>query len=288
MAKKENKEEQLTENQQFAAYNPDIDKLFDEVSRNDDSYSDTLSKYLKSIRDYKVMDKVDELEVAKQSKTDQQAFETLVNCNLRYVISIAKKYRYSGVPFEDLIQEGNKGLTEAARKFDYTKGYRLISYADSYIKKYILNCIRQNNLTHIPEDKYSLMIDIKKYCDEYRLENGNVPTNEEIATKFSLNNNEVEALLTSDSYVSLSEVLFDDEAKELENVIGLQQANSNILGYLENLTDFEKDIVISYLGLDGHKQMTFEEIGEVYGITKQAVSQRYRKIINKLKDEFYE
>ena len=205
-----------------------------------------LNSYFKEIQNYTPLTRRAENKLAEKiKKGDERALQKLVQSNLKFVITIAKQYRNTGVSFSDLISEGNVGLIKAARKFDETKGVKFISYAVWWIRASIQECV----------DNY------KKH-------------NEFFADEFVFNKQ------SEVNYEYTSDVINSEFEAEM---IDAQSRNASIETLMETLERREIRILALYFGLYGNKERTLDEIGEEMGLTKERVRQIKDKAIIKLK-----
>jgi len=252
---------------------------------------DGLSIYLKDVRKHNVIVHDKEIELAKRiERGDESAIEELVTANLRFVITVAKDYQNQGVPLADLISEGNCGLVIAAKKFDYTKGYRFISYAVWWVKQAILQSLNDNSRTvRLPANMINKMSKVRKEIEKFERENQRPPTTHEIeyiqvprctslSTPINEDGDELANMLSDDIFGAPDKV--EDEDNTLKK--HLERA-------MESLTHREKDIVNCYFGIYG-ESMTLEGIGDEYDLTKERIRQikeaAIRKIRNNVGDIF--
>jgi len=252
---------------------------------------DCMSLYLKDVRKHNIVTPEIEVELAKRIQGgDTNAIEELVTANLRFVIAVAKDYQNQGVPLADLISEGNYGLITAAKRFDYTKGYRFISYAVWWVKQAILQSLNDNSRTvRLPANMINKMSKIKKEIDKFEKENQRQPTYDEVeylhiprcsslSAPINDEGDELGSMISDDIFGS------PDEGHDEEDTLKhhLEQAMST-------LSLREKDIINCYFGIFGEK-MTLESIGDEHDLTKERIRQikeaAIRKIRNNVGDIF--
>jgi len=258
----------------------------------------SLHRYLKEISAYPLIDRDDEVRLAKRiHRGDAQALEELVRANLRFVVYVAKKYQNQGVPLADLISEGNLGLIRAAHKFDETRGIKFISYAVWWIRQAILQCLaEQSQIFRVPLNRAGALHRIKKGKSELLQELGREPTVAELAEELDLSRDEVrQGLRLSQSHLSLEAPLTPDEDSRLLDYLPDQTSaateeeayedalKETIEDTLSTLKVREAKIVRLYYGLDGQEPMTLEEIGSLLGITRERVRQIKEKALDRLR-----
>ena len=252
---------------------------------------DCMSLYLKDVRKHNIVTPQVEIELAKRiQEGDEDAIEELVTANLRFVIAIAKDYQNQGVPLADLISEGNCGLIIAAKRFDYTKGDRFISYAVWWVKQAILQSLNDNSRTvRLPANMINKMSKVKKEIEKFERENHRQPSYDEVEYLHipkcsSLNSpineegDELGSMLSDDIFGSPDEGHDEDDTLKHH----LEKAMST-------LSLREKDIINCYFGIFGEK-MTLESIGDEHDLTKERIRQikeaAIRKIRNNVGDIF--
>ena len=252
-----------------------------------------IREYLREVNNFELLTKEQEIEYATNKEYDK-----LVNANLRLVVSIAKKYKGRGVPFIDLIQEGNMGLMYAAPKFDIEKGFRFSTFATYWIKQYIGRAIaNQARTVRMPVHMFTAISKMNGAIRELTLELGEEPTDEEIAKKLGIELKEVTNMRTiAQNIVSLEAKVGDDgDGTELEDLIGDETAEDPyvmaeksalkdmIKNILATLEDREADIIKKRFGIDG-EPMTLEQVSQVYGLTKERIRQIENKGLKKLRN----
>ena len=258
----------------------------------------SLDQYLREISQYPLINRDDEIDLAIRIRTGEaEALDKLVRSNLRFVVSVAKKYQNQGVSLSDLINEGNLGLIRAAHKFDETKGIKFISYAVWWIRQAILQALaEQSRIVRVPLNRAGTLHRIGKRSSALQQELGREPTVEEIAEGMDISEEEVAKTLSiSQSHLSLDAPMTPGEDNKLldylpdtlnptpdEETFGhaLTESIERVLGTLK---EREAKILRLYFGLDGKEPMTLEEIGSLLGITRERVRQIKEKALSRLR-----
>ena len=263
------------------------------------AYDDgSLDQYLREIAQYPLLKREDEVELAERiHKGDEEALDKLVRSNLRFVVSVAKKYQNQGVALADLINEGNLGLIRAAHKFDETKGIKFISYAVWWIRQAILQALaEQSRIVRVPLNRAGTLHRIGKRSSALLQELGREPTVEEIAEGLDISEDEVAKTMSiSQSHLSLDAPLTPGEDNKLLDYLPDTQhqgpddqtferaLTDTIEAVLGTLKEREAKILRLYYGLDGSEPMTLEEIGALLGITRERVRQIKEKALARLR-----
>ena len=262
----------------------------------------SIDQYFKEIGRVKLLTSEEEIELAKKIKSgDLIAREQLINANLRFVVSVAKQYQNKGVLLLDLINEGNIGLIHAVETFDETKGFRFISYAVYWIRQSILAALTEySHMIHIPFNQYYLHSRVKKIFDEEKAK-GKEVTEDEVAKILEIDIQDVtDALKQSDIIgytVSLSNTLSsDDEKGTLIDVVENKNVKSPDSALMEEsmrkdlskilskvLDDREKQVICMNYGLGDFEAMSFQEISDRMGLTKECIRQVKEKAMRKLR-----
>ena len=258
----------------------------------------SLDQYLREISKYPLLKREDEVELAQKiHKADEEALDKLVRSNLRFVVSVAKKYQNQGVSLSDLINEGNLGLIRAAHKFDETKGIKFISYAVWWIRQAILQALaEQSRIVRVPLNRAGTLHRIGKRSAALQQELGREPTIEEIAEGMDIPRDEVAKTLSiSRSHLSLDAPLTPGEDNKLLDYLPDDQSpgpdeetferalSNSIEEVLRTLKEREAKILRLYFGLDSNEAMTLEEIGGLLGITRERVRQIKEKALARLR-----
>ena len=259
--------------------------------------SASLDKYLQEIGKEELITVEEEVELAQRiRKGDQEALEKLTKANLRFVVSVAKQYQNQGLSLPDLINEGNLGLIKAAEKFDETRGFKFISYAVWWIRQSILQALaEQSRIVRLPLNQVGSLNKINKAFGRFEQENERVPSPEELADMLDIPKEKVsDTLRVSGRHVSVDAPLADGEDNNLLDVLvnadspnadrGLinESLATEVDRALDTLTDREKDIIKYFFGI-GCSEMTLEEIGEKFGLTRERVRQIKEKAIRRLR-----
>jgi RNA polymerase primary sigma factor len=258
----------------------------------------SISWYLEQINKIPLLNREEENRLAKAAKAgNEEAKDNLIKANLRFVVTIAKKYQTSGISLLDLINEGNMGLIKAAEKFDPDRGYHFISYAIWWIRQAIILAISQKtSLIRLPVNR---TVDIQKIEKVHRkLENqlGREPTAAEISAELDMDDDEVDYLRSiSQEYVSLDSSLGDSEEMSVLSTMedfGTESPDKKVLDeslkdalnlVLETLTESERDILKMRFGLNGKKPMSLQQIGDKFNLSKERIRQIEKKAIRRLR-----
>ena len=258
----------------------------------------SLDQYLREISQYPLITRDDEVDLAQRIRGGcHESLDKLVRSNLRFVVSVAKKYQNQGVSLSDLINEGNLGLIRAAHKFDETKGIKFISYAVWWIRQAILQALaEQSRIVRVPLNRAGTLHRIGKRSSALQQELGREPTVEEIAEGMDISREEVAKTLSiSQSHLSLDAPLTPGEDNKLLDYLPDTQnagpdeetferaLTDSIEAVLSTLKDREARILRLYFGLDGKEPMTLEEIGSMMGITRERVRQIKEKALARLR-----
>ena len=259
--------------------------------------SASLDKYLQEIGKEDLITVEEEVERAQRiKKGDQEALEKLTKANLRFVVSVAKQYQNQGLSLPDLINEGNLGLIKAAEKFDETRGFKFISYAVWWIRQSILQALaEQSRIVRLPLNQVGSLNKINKAFARFEQENERTPSPEELANVLDLPKEKVsDTLRVSGRHVSVDAPFSDGEDNNLLDVLvntdspnadrGLinESLSTEVERALATLTDRERDIIRYFFGI-GCPEMTLEEIGEKFGLTRERVRQIKEKAIRRLR-----
>ena len=259
--------------------------------------SASLDKYLQEIGKEELITVEEEVELAQRiKKGDQAALEKLTRANLRFVVSVAKQYQNQGLSLPDLINEGNLGLIKAAEKFDETRGFKFISYAVWWIRQSILQALaEQSRIVRLPLNQVGSLNKINKAYSKFEQEHERKPSPEELAESIELPADKVaDTLRVSGRHVSvdapfvdgednsLLDVLVNNDSPSADRALIMESLAKEIHRALATLTERESDIIRLFFGI-GCQEMTLEEIGERFGLTRERVRQIKEKAIRRLR-----
>lgn len=258
--------------------------------------SASLDKYLQEIGHEELLSVDEEVELAQKiKKGDRQALERLTRANLRFVVSVAKQYQNQGLSLPDLINEGNVGLIKAAEKFDETRGFKFISYAVWWIRQSILQAIaEQSRIVRLPLNQVGSVNKINRELNKFEQEHERRPSVNEIADRIDLPEEKVEeAMKANNRHVSMDAPFVDGEANSLLDVLAdnnmpmadkalvQESLRKEIDRAIDLLNDREQKVVRAFFGI-GSPEMTLEEIGDKYNLTRERVRQIKEKAIRRL------
>lgn len=259
--------------------------------------SASLDKYLQEIGHEELLSVDEEVELAQKiKKGDRQALERLTRANLRFVVSVAKQYQNQGLSLPDLINEGNVGLIKAAEKFDETRGFKFISYAVWWIRQSILQAIaEQSRIVRLPLNLVGSVNKINRELNKFEQEHERRPSVNEIADRIDLPEEKVEeAMKANNRHVSMDAPFVDGEDNSLLDVLAdnnmpmadkalvQESLRKEIDRAIDLLNDREQKVVRAFFGI-GSPEMTLEEIGDKYNLTRERVRQIKEKAIRRLR-----
>ncbi|WP_455537161.1 sigma-70 family RNA polymerase sigma factor [Prevotella koreensis] len=260
--------------------------------------SAALDKYLQEIGHEELLSVEEEVVLAQRIKSgDHEALEKLTKANLRFVVSVAKQYQNQGLSLSDLINEGNLGLIKAAEKFDEKRGFKFISYAVWWIRQSILQAIAEHSrIVRLPLNQVGSVNKINKMLSKFEQENERRPSIDEIAEGVDLPEDKIEdAMKVQARHISvdapfadgdnnsLLDVLPNEDAAMADRMLLLESLRDEIKRALQILNDRERKIIEAFFGID-QPEMTLEEIGTKYGLTRERVRQIKEKAIRRLRN----
>mgnify|MGYP000054485407 CR=1 FL=1 len=324
-AEPDNPEEELSEidlvteptDEEIALVDVDADDLLgptDEDFENDDDEAveldavdllegvgteDPVRMYLKEIGTVALLTAEEELELAKRkTEGDMLAKEKLINANLRLVVSIAKRYTGRGMSFLDLVQEGNLGLIKGVEKFDYTKGYKLSTYATWWIRQSVTRALADHARTiRVPVHMVETINRMSKMQRKLTLELGYEPSTKELADALDMTEEKVleimqiarepaslETPIGEEDDSNLGDFVADNNTVTPEANIESVMLREHIDVLLQDLKDREREVIILRFGLrDGHPR-TLEEVGKIFNVTRERIRQIEAKALRKLRN----
>ena len=260
--------------------------------------SASLDKYLQEIGKEEMISAEEEVELAQRiKKGDQKALERLTKANLRFVVSVAKQYQNQGLSLPDLINEGNLGLLKAAERFDETRGFKFISYAVWWIRQSILQAIsEQSRIVRLPLNQVGSVNKINREISKFEQINERRPSIDEIADHIDLPQDKIdEAMAVNSRHVSVDAPFADGEDSSLLDVLVnedipttdmplmAESLRSEIQAALTVLSERERRVIECSYGING-PELTLEEIGDKYGLSRERVRQIKEKAIRKLRN----
>ena len=259
--------------------------------------SASLDKYLQEIGHEELLTIDEEVELAQRiRKGDKRALERLTKANLRFVVSVAKQYQNQGLSLPDLINEGNVGLIKAAEKFDETRGFKFISYAVWWIRQSILQAIaEQSRLVRLPLNQVGSVNKIARELNKFEQEHERKPSVDEIAERVDLPEDKIaDAMKANSRHVSMDAPIADGEDSSMidflagdssntDRELAIESLKAEVSRILKLLTDKEQKVLRAFFGIDGSPEMTLDEIGEKYNLTRERVRQIKEKALRRLR-----
>ena len=275
-----------------------IGRLEHELSAEGVALDDPVKAYLKEIGQVPLLSAEEEQTLARAARAgDADARRRLSEANLRLVVSVAKRYAGRGLPFLDLIQEGNLGLMKAAEKFEPDRGFKFSTYATWWIRQSITRAIADQGRTiRIPVHLVEHINRVRKTAGELLRKNGREPTAEEIAVRLEMEPDRVRELLQlAQEPVSLETPVGEEEDAHLEDFIqdeeagipvdeaGRQLLRRELMSVLKSLTPREERVITLRFGLDDGQPRTLEELGKEFNVTRERIRQIEAKALRKLR-----
>lgn len=261
--------------------------------------SQSLEKYLQEIGKEDLVSTDEEVELAQRIRQgDQKALDKLTRANLRFVVSVAKQYQNQGLSLPDLINEGNLGLIKAAQKFDETRGFKFISYAVWWIRQSILQALaEQSRIVRLPLNQVGSLNKISKELSKFEQENQRRPSAEELANRLDIPVEKISSTISvSGRSISVDapfaegedncmlDVLTNDDSPMADSSLNQESLSKEVDRALNQLHDREREILKMFFGI-GCQEMTLEEIGDKFDLTRERVRQIKEKAIRKLKGQ---
>lgn len=283
----------ITENDTDELLKEDINVIASEIPMDD-----SMKLYLHEIGSIPLLTAEQEVEIAKRIESgDVQARDQLISANLRLVVSIAKRYLGRGLSVEDLIQNGNIGLMKAVEKFDYTKGYKFSTYATWWIRQAITRSVAdQGRLVRIPVHMNEKIFKYARAKKDFLQNFGFEPSNRDVADQLGWRVEDVErvssivtnptsldASIGEDEDSSLGDFVPDENAADADTIITNYELTEILRTLMGPLTEREKGVLVYRFGLDGAAPLTLEEVGEIYGVTRERIRQLEAKAIRKIR-----
>ena len=262
----------------------------------------SLSKYLDEIGKYEPLKPKEEVRLAKLVRSDDKdeslrALKKLTESNLRFVVSVAKKYQGQGLPLTDLINEGNLGLIKAAERFDETRGFKFISYAVWWIRQSILQALAENSrIVRLPLNRVGTISKVMKIANQLEQDIERKPNEVEIAEKLEMKPEEVsdtimiskrqnslDAPFRNGEKNSLIDIVEDEGQSPPDNDLMFESLKNEIASALDTLTYREREIIRMYFGIEREYPLTLNEIGEQFNVTRERIRQIKEKAVRRLR-----
>ncbi len=263
---------------------------------NDTLQSKNLKLYLKQIAKFSHLDQKEEKKLGESIRQgDSEALKRLIEANLKFVVSYVKKYSGMGLSLLDLINEGNLGLIEAAKRYDPEKNVKFISYAVWWIRQAVFHALTRNSrIYHIPQKISDQVSEMKKVRAQLKKKLGRNPTREEIAERMGISITDIEDMeILEEKNVSLSDTYHEDDtelsdrledqlAEPVEYMIVKNSIQQQIREILEELDDKESLVLKLRFGMDDNQPRTLQEIGDRLSLTRERIRQIEKKAMRKL------
>lgn len=261
----------------------------------------SIDKYLLEVSKIDLLTPDEEVALIKKVRSgDKQAFDRLINSNLRFVVSVAKQYQNQGLSFPDLINEGNIGLIKAAERFDETRGFKFISYAVWWIRQSILQALaEQARIVRLPLNKIGSINKVNSMFNHLEQKLQREPTAAEISAELDLPLKDVQQALNSfkrhlsmdapigndEEKGSFYDVFLSNDSKSPDEDLELESLKTEIANSLASLHPREVEILKLFYGLESESSKSLEEIGKIVGLTKERVRQIRERALKKLKQK---
>jgi len=261
-----------------------------------------LDKYLTDIGKIPMLSPEEEADLARRIRNgDHDALEKLTRSNLRFVVSVAKQYQNQGLALTDLINEGNVGLMKAAKRFDETKGFKFISYAVWWIRQSILQAIVEySRIVRLPLNKVGSYNRVNEAFIRFVQEFEREPTHEELAELLGISAREVSNMLrgntrhvsvdapinSEDSDATLLDLIAGEDNLAPDMDLAEESLREEVQQGMSILSPREMEVLSSYYGLNGYKALNLEEIGDLYGLTRERVRQIKERAIRRLRKSY--
>lgn len=261
-----------------------------------------LDKYLNDIGKISLLTPEQEAEMARRIRTgDQEALDIMTRSNLRFVVSVAKQYQNQGLSLSDLINEGNVGLMKAAKRFDETKGFKFISYAVWWIRQSILQAIVEySRIVRLPLNKVGSYNKVNEAFISFVQEFEREPTHDELGELLGMTAKEVSNMMKGngrhvsvdapisgeDGDATMLDTISSDENMSPDTSLMEQSLKEEVQQGLSILSPREVEVLSTYYGLNGYKSLTLEEIGDLYGLTRERVRQIKERAIRRLRKSY--
>jgi RNA polymerase primary sigma factor len=257
----------------------------------------SISQYFSEIGKFSPLPPEREVELAIRIQNgEDSAMKELVESNLRFVVSVAKKYQGNGISLADLINEGNLGLIKGAKRFDHSRGFKFISYAVWWIRQSILQALaEQARLIRLPLNRVGTITKITKTAEKLEAEIERQPKADEISHQLSMSSDEiVNAMMYSRRHSSLDTPFQDGEDNSLmdvienphedspDNLLMRESLKEDVKLSLETLANRERTVIEMYYGISGGRALTLNEIGEIFNLTRERIRQIKAKAIQRL------
>lgn len=257
-----------------------------------------IKNYYKDVKKTTVLSGDEQIKLAVKAKSgDKQAFDRLIECNLRFVISIAKEYTSSGIPLEDLISDGNIGLMEAVHRFDETKGFKFISYAVWWVRQSIIKSINDNKSNvRLPINKINSINKITKAKERLMQVLERVPNETEIIANADVSVNDVKSYIMEGNFefhldepvpnsdgLHYEDMLEGTDHDDMESRMNYESLRNELHHAMRGLTEREVSIITMYYGLNDLAPMTLKEIGQTLDLTNERVRQIMKEAIKRMR-----